>query len=206
MTINSDGSANFPGTGGSNKAYLETTTDNGGEPSFTVSFWFKTLDFTQGSFQGLFSNNSGGSGTSFSWQVDLNGSDIRLVSQQGVAITGSTAGYLTDTWYHVVVRKVATAETEFYVSQLGAGSVSLVGEDKGNGQNIGGLQFLRLGVNRADDSLAQMDMSNVKVYDDASVDLGVLLAEGPQLIPEPSSVLFLAGGLVMGGMYRRRQR
>lgn len=194
VTPNADGSAHFTGINAANSGYLETPGVAIGVPNFTVSFWFKTSTFSQGSFKGLFSNNTGGSTTDFSWQIDLTGSDIRVRSKQGAEIDSSTAGYSTDTWYHVALTKGGTGDsTKFYVTELGSGTVSLVGSDP---DNLGGLQMLRLGVNRLNDGQAEMDMSNVKVYNDVNISLDTLLAEGPQTVPEPSSTLLIGlGGL-----------
>lgn len=202
VTINPDGSAHFTGINEANSSYLETPGVAVGVPNFTVSFWFKTSIFNQGSFKGLFSNNTGGSSTAFSWQVDLTGTDIRVRSQQGATIDGGTTGYSTDTWYHVAVTKGGTGDaSKLYVSELGSGTVSLIGTDP---DNLGGLQMFRLGVNRLNDGQAEMDMANVKIYDDVNINLNTLLAEGPQTVPEPSSALLVGlGGLSFILRHRR---
>ena len=55
VTINPDGSAHFPGIEGANSAHLEVE-GPGGNPNWTVSFWWKTDNFNQGDFQGLYAS------------------------------------------------------------------------------------------------------------------------------------------------------
>lgn len=96
VSLNADGSAAFPGTGGANKAHLQVT-GPGGVPNFTVSFWMKTDNWGQGTFQGLFSNFS--SGVANSWQIDVSAGTLRVVSgNAGFGTPGvATSGLSTDT-------------------------------------------------------------------------------------------------------------
>ena len=105
-----------------------------------------------------------------------------------------------DTWYHVAVRKDTSNSAKVYITEEGAASVA---QAMSPAANPGGLQRLRLGVNRNADSLFRMDMANVLIYDDASVDLDTLLAEGPQLVPEASSLLLALLGAPL--LLRRRR-
>ncbi|NWK55064.1 PEP-CTERM sorting domain-containing protein [Verrucomicrobiaceae bacterium N1E253] len=192
--LDAEGFATFPGNDGTNEAHLEAA-GPGGASNFTVSLWVRTDDWTQGNYQGIFSNNTGGAGTDFSWQLDSSGGNIRVVSNSSVSgVTYATSNLTADKWYNFIVRKTGTA-TELWITEEGVGSAVKVAEDIDT--TPGGLQQFRLGVNRGDDSFLRMDMANVKIYDDASISLDTLLAEGPQLntIPEPSSsaLLSLAG-------------
>ncbi|SHK04827.1 PEP-CTERM protein-sorting domain-containing protein [Rubritalea squalenifaciens DSM 18772] len=197
VTTNPDGSALFPGNDGTNEAYLETL-GPGGSPTFTVSLWIKTDDWTQGSFQGIFSNNIS-SAASFSWQLDSSGGDIR-VAGTGASTSTSAAALNTDSWYHFVVRKTST-DLELYITEQGAGTANLASSVAGS---PGGLQYFRLGANRNTDSLFRMDMANVKIYTDDDVSIDSLLAEGPELIPEPStSLLFSLSSIAL--LLRRRR-
>jgi hypothetical protein len=105
-----------------------------------------------------------------------------------------------DTWYHVVVRKDTSNSAKVHITEEGAAPVNQV---MSPAANPGGLQRLRLGVNRNAGSLFRMDMANVQIYDDASVDLDTLLAEGPQLVPEASSLLLALLGAPL--LLRRRK-
>ena len=202
VIINPDGSAGFSGND-ADKSYLEAPAYGAtGVANFTVSFWWKTSSLAQGSYQGLFSNDDAGVG--FSWQLDNSGSDMRFISSGKPNLTYPESSLAADTWYHTVIRKEGGAGdnyTQVYMTAMGTGSPLLV---MNQNANPGGLNEFRLGVNRNSDSLFQMDMSNVKIYNDSTVDLGVLLAEGPQLVPEPSSIVLLSlGGLAL--LIRRKR-
>ena len=111
-------------------------------------------------------------------------------------ITESDSNLATDTWYHTVVRKSSTGDqTQFYNTEIGSGTVNLVGSQS---NNPGGIFDFRLGTNRNNDALFRFDMANVKIYNDSAADLNTLLAEGPRLVPEPGffSLLALGWGLV----------
>lgn len=199
--ITPDGAASFPGTDGVNEAHLETA-GPGGVGAFTVSFWLRTDDWTQGGFQGLFSNLDANVGGNFSWQIDSNGGTLRVVSATSgfTPLQVDATAYATDAWHHIVFRKTSSG-AEFYVTALGLSSPVLVGS---NTTNPGGLQNFRLGTNRNTDSLFRMDMANVQIYNDSTVSLGDLYAEGPMTIPEPSS-LALLGFSCLGLAFRRRR-
>ena len=201
LFITPQGAASFPGLDGGEKDYLETT-GPGGAGSFTVSFWFKTDQVSQGNFQGLFSNNTVNSPNNFSWQVDVQSGTLRLVSATTgfTPITNAEGGepqIQADVWQHVVVRKINDNGELFFGTE---GSLTSVGS---TALNPGGLQFFRLGVNRNTDSLYRMEMANVKIYTDAQISLDALNSEGPQLVPEPTSALI---GLGLGGLLLARRR
>lgn len=200
VTANPDGSAAFSG----NDGWLSAT-GPGGATDFTVSFWMRTDDWTQGNFQGLFSNEIS-SAAAFSWQIDVSGGTMRLVSATSgfAALTTDASGFAVDTWHHIVLRKSTVSgiiTTELFATEIGAAGPNSLGT---NDDNPGGLQNFRLGTNRNDDSLFRMDMANVKVYNDANATIASLFAEGPQTIPEPSSTALLGLG-TLGLMLRRRR-
>jgi hypothetical protein len=67
VTLNADGSAHFGGDE-SNPTYLEAKgLGVAAVPEFTLSFWFKTTQFNQGRYQGIFSTTPAAS-ESGSWQ------------------------------------------------------------------------------------------------------------------------------------------
>jgi len=204
------GFAHFAGNdvGVGNQAFLKTT-GPGGKPNFTVSFWFRTDSFDQGDYQGLFSNAESSTGT-YSWQIDNHGADMRLVSIAASAnpvLTYPESNLSTDTWYHAVLRKEDGAGldyTQVYITAEGEATANKV---MNQNANPGGLQFFRLGANRNGDNLFRMDMANVKIFDDSTVDLDALLAEGPSLVPEPSTFVLAALGLIgLLAVGRRRKR
>lgn len=199
-TINPDGSAAFSGSE-TNKGYLETD-GPGGLPDFTVSFWWKTNTFAQGNYQGIFSNDD--TKNNFTWQFDSSGTNMRLVSQNNTTLTYPESSLSTDTWYHTVIRKEDGAGdnyTQVYITEEGAAGPALV---MNQNANPGGIFEFRLGTIRDNSNLLNMDMANVKIYSDSDVDLDVLLAEGPQLVPEPSSALLI--GLAGLSLLIRRKR
>jgi hypothetical protein len=202
VTANIDGSAGFSGDD-STKSYLETAALGGsGVANFTVSYWFKTDSFSQGNYQGLFSTNN--SSANYSWQLDSTGSNIRLVSKGNTTLSYADSNLSVDTWYNVVIRKESGAGdnyTQVYITAEGEATPHLV---MNQDANPGGLNMFRLGVNRNTDSLFRMDMSNVKIYDDSTVDLGTLLTEGPQVVPEPSSSALLGLAALALILHRRK--
>ncbi|BCX46790.1 hypothetical protein HAHE_06980 [Haloferula helveola] len=165
----------FPGTEGADEAWVEWT-GGGGSPQFTVSFWMRSPSWSQGSFQGFYTNVEPGS---FDYQMDLNGTDFRLLSDPGVAITTPAAAFPVNTWLHVVIRKTGSG-AEWYITEVGQPSVNLIGTDP---LNLGGIQAIRFATNRNRDSFPECDIANVQVYNDDTVDLNLLLAEGPDLNP-----------------------
>ncbi|BDS08990.1 hypothetical protein NT6N_40300 [Oceaniferula spumae] len=200
--INPDGSASFPGNGAANGAHLEVV-GPGGSANFTVSLWVRTDSWSQGGFQGIFSNLNASTAGNFSWQIDVNSGTLRVVSATAnfEIISTDATGFATDTWHHIVLRKTP-AGTELFATELGdVGGPNSLGT---NDDNPGGLQNFRLGTNRNTDSFFRMDMSNVKIYDDADTPIATLFAEGPQLVPEPSSTALLGLG-VLGFVLRRRR-
>ena len=200
VTINPDGSAHFPGDEAS-PAYLDVK-GPGGKPNFIVSFWWKTDSFDQGDYQALFSNNVNTG--SYTWQLDHSGADMRLVSTGNTILTYPESNLTVGTWYHTVIRKSSTGTAaRIYITPENAASPSVV---MSGSYNPGGLQYFRLGVNRNSDKLFRMDMANVKIYDESSDALvSTLLAEGPQLVPEPSSLFLALLGLSSLAVRRKRR-
>ncbi len=194
ITTTPQGSASFPGETGADADYLELDRSGAGAGAFTVSIWFKTGTVDQGSFQGIFSNNVVNNPNNFSWQIDVNGGIVRLVSATSgfPAITNGDAGepaIIPDVWNQIVARKTGGSTADLW---LGTETTPLQSLGTAN-MNPGGLQYFRLGVNRNSDSLYEMEMANVKIYDDANVSLTDLNAEGPQLlaVPEPTTGLLV---------------
>ncbi|WP_346189793.1 LamG-like jellyroll fold domain-containing protein [Rubritalea halochordaticola] len=200
VSLNGDGSASFSGDD-NNPAWLETV-GPGGAANFTVSLWVKTDSWNQGSFQGLFANNSGGAGTLYSWQIDSNGGDIRVATQaDGAIFSTSSAGLNSSSWYNITLIKNG-ANTEFYLTEEGAGSATHIGTVAAN---PGGLQSFRLGINRNDDKLFTMDMANVKIFNSVeNVDNLVLEGAMVSSVPEPTSTA-LVGLAGLGFILRRRR-
>lgn len=203
VTISPAGAAVFPGDDApGDQDYLEV--ERGlGAGAFTVSFWFRTSQVDQGSFQGLLSNNNTNTAGNFSWQVDVHSGTLRLVSATANfgALTNGEAGeppITADTWHHVVARKTGGGGQLWFGTQ---GDLQLVGSST---ENPGGLQFYRLGVNRNSDSLYAMEMANIQVWDDDNVSLDSLNTEGPLLVPEPGAAFLSLLATVL--LFPRRRR
>ncbi len=204
LSITSEGAALFPGEGTADADYLQVDRSGAGAGQFTISMWFKTETVNQGSFQGLFSNNTANVAGNFSFQIDVNNGTLRLVSATSTfgSVTNAEAGepqIQAGIWNHVVARKTAAGGAELWLGSDG-NALELVGS---SAINPGGLQWFRLGVNRNSDSLYAMEMANVKIYDDAGVSLTDLNNEGPQLVPEPGTSLLCL--LALPGILRRRR-
>ena len=182
IVLHPDGYAMFPGTEAGEETYLDVV-GPGTANYFTLSFWFRTDDLNQGLSQGLFANNN--SSAAFSFQIHLNEGQFGVVSETGVDIQYPATNMVADTWYHVVLRKDsdATNLTELYLTALGETNAFLIGEDP---LNPGGFQRFRLGVNRGSNRLLKMDLANVKIYNDATVDIDGLLQEGPFEVLAPT--------------------
>lgn len=203
ITITPVGSAIFPGEAGGDADYLEV--ERGlGSPAFTVSVWFKPETVDQGTFQGIFSNNIANVANNFSWQIDVNNGALRFISATGgfTPITNQEAGeqqIQAGVWNHVVARKLPGNRADFWLGTEDTPLQSLGSTDL----NPGGLQWFRLGVNRNTDNLYEMEMANIKIYNDADVSLIDLNSEGPQLIPEPSTGLMALLALPLALLRRR---
>ena len=204
LTITTEGAASFPGDDGDAvEDYLQVA-GPGGVGSFTVSLWFKPPTVNQGGFQGIFSNLNVNSANNFSWQLDVNSGTLRFISATTgfTSLTNGTVGQQAiqaNEWNHVIVRKTSAGGAELWLGTEGT-ALELLGS---NATNPGGLQQFRLGVNRNSDSFYEMEMANVKIYNDASVSLTTLNSEGPQLVPEPSIGLFALLSLPI--LLRRRR-
>lgn len=204
ITVTAEGAALFPGEGTAEADYLQVDRAGAGSPQFTVSMWFRTDTINQGGFQGLFSNNVVNAANNFSWQLDVNNGVLRLISAQTGFGELSNAGpgepqIETGVWHQVVARKTAAGGGELWFGSEGT-PLQLIGS---TAVNPGGLQWFRLGVNRNSDNLYNMEMANVKIYNDANISLVDLNSEGPQLIPEPSTSLL--GLLALPMLFRRKR-
>lgn len=155
----------FASFDGATDKYLEVT-GPGGAPTFTVSMWVRTSNANQGSYKGIFSNNSGGSAVNFSWQIDNHLGIYRLNSKN----QGNTeiASPNVDQWEHIVLKKT-TAGTEFWINGVMAPPIA--------GQP-GGLQKFRIGINRGDDAAYAMDLDRVQVWNNDDPDPATLFSAG----------------------------
>ncbi|MBI1368180.1 MAG: hypothetical protein GC162_05950 [Planctomycetes bacterium] len=165
----SGGTSTFPGT---STNYLQTAAfGSASEPTFTVSLWVNASTINQGTFKGLFANNSGGASVANSWQIDSNNGAFRLVSQSGIVITGPTSGAgapVANTWQNVVLRKVSASSVEFYVDGTLVGTSSL---------NLGNLNSFRLGINRTTDNSYAANYDLVQIWD-STVSVSDIVAAG----------------------------
>ncbi|QHI67993.1 sensor histidine kinase [Tichowtungia aerotolerans] len=188
VTLNTlEGTAVFDG--GSNlNGWLET--DGPGElEAFTVSFWFRTGQVSQGSlYNGLFASNRD---VHFSknfppgkldWGLYSNRENGGALHLQVFQDKGLESDFVfqPDVWQHVLIRKRgcgASAHTELFLSPVDGvpGKPLLSGDDFDLS-----LEKIILGVNRNAHFGYRMEVANVKVFDDASVSVEDLFDEGPQ--------------------------
>lgn len=146
---------------GNNASYYENTANGAGANPFTVSVWVKATDTNQGGFKGLFSNADDPDNDDFSWQIDNNNGQFRVVSiEDNADITGPSSGDgapVANRWQNVVIKKSGdVAGVELWVDG------TLVGTNTGN---PGGLQEFRVGINRNSDNQYAGMYDKIQVYD-----------------------------------------
>ena len=208
VTLDPLGFAAFPGDP---SAYLEAIPALTDVADFTVSLWWRAETIDQGDFKGIFVNdtNSNNDGSfqfdnhngAMRWRAKENGSDTQRT-------IGEISGLSQGTWYHTVLREDSdgaggSPRLEFYVTDGAAAAVNLVGSEN---QDTGGFPVFRLGVNRNANNGYPLDMGTVKIYDDSTVNLDSLLAEGPGVIPEPGAFSLLMVGCLSLLTVRSRGR
>ncbi|MEM9173862.1 MAG: PEP-CTERM sorting domain-containing protein [Myxococcota bacterium] len=177
----SAGTALFDGDEGS-PSFLETT-GYGGSPDWSIALRIRSeTPFDQGGWQGIFSNNDA-STADYSWQVENFDGRYQFRTTGDVYDIGAPTGG----WDSIVIRKTGGNDGDIWFN--GVQVVSSFGS------NPGGLQNFRLGTNRNTNRFYAFEADFVRVYDSF---------EDPALIPEPSTALLLALGLV--GLASRRSR
>lgn len=183
ITTNGDeiGSAHFDGTGGS--SYFGANLNYSAGASFTVSFWWKTDTLDQDTSDSLMSTAPHYTGES--WQIDDNGTDIRLNGETDSSITVAQSTLSAGTWYHTaLVSDISPAGTNvtLYLTRQGLSTVQQVGTVS---DRLFYLDDLVIGGNRVGNLTYDSDIALVKVYDEAlgTVTLNALLDEGGD--PDP---------------------
>lgn len=173
----SAGFARFDGDEGS-PSYLEVA-GPGGMPTWTLSLWVRSeglLD--QGTYQGIFSNNTSAS-AGYSWQLESFNGAYQWRSSAGVFAAGAPSAL--GTWDHIVLRKIGGNDGDIWVN--GVQTVASLGA------NPGGLQNFRIGTNRNSSNFWQGDVDNVVVYDSQEDPVALFNLGAP--LPEPSSLMLL---------------
>jgi hypothetical protein len=166
-------------------AYLEVA-GPGGMPDWTLSIWVRSQgQIDQGSFQGIFSNNTS-STANWSWQLESFGGVYQWRNQAGTFVVGAPSAL--GTWDHIVLRKFGGNDGDIWMN--GAQVLASLGG------NPGGLQNFRLGTNRNTTQHWQGDVDEVEVHD-SQEDPVALFNQGAPL-PEPSG-LALLGALAAAG-------
>lgn len=182
-------SQGFATADGSNLSYHEAT-DPSDPAEWTVSLWVRTDDTTQGTFKGLFTNQTS-SGAADSWQIDSNAGIFRVRSANAnTAIDSPVSGVgspVENIWQHVVIVKDAGG-VELFIDGAGVGS------DTGN---PGDLANYRLAINRNSDNQYAGLYDTVQVYDSAE-DAQALFSLGRHKIAKTRSWVLGSGGDTSG--------
>lgn len=171
----------------------------GGMPDWTLSLWVYNFERDQGQFKGLFSNNSSSS-ADFSFQIDSHDGQYRLISRTTAPNPDFIIGDPNlNAWENIVVQKFSGTNAEVFFNGASLGTT---------GFNPGGLQDIRLGINRNSNRSFLGYLDNVQIWDDSDQDAAAIYASGPgvNVVPEPSTLLlFGAGGLGLLAFARRRR-
>ena len=174
----------------------------GGLSDWTISFWINTNQADQGTFKGIFSNNSNTG--DYTFQVDSHNGFYRLLSgtnsnDQGTGIIGVAT---ENVWEHIVVQKFSGANASLYFN----GS-----KVKDIGFNPGGLQNFRVGMNRSGGASFQGFVDNISIWNDSSQKLPEvqdLFKAGPGInaVSAPASLLLFGLGCIFAGAIRLRKK
>lgn len=176
----SGGFASFTGVE-PNAPHLELT-GFGGNPTWTIALRLRSQgSLDQGTFQGIFSNNSA-SGAAYSWQIESFNGVYQFRSQAGLHQIGAPTAL--GTWDEIVIRKLSGGDADIWYNGLQV-EASL-------GANPGGLQMFRLGTNRNTSAFWEGDLDDVRVFDTVETPAS-LFTSSP--IPEPSTASMLVLGL-----------
>jgi len=180
---------------GNNSNYLEVAPAVGGANPFTVSVWVWSDTADQGDFKGIFCNNDS-SGADYSWQLDSHSGDYRAVGKDiPTRSTPASAGV----WQNLVIRKTGGSQGNFWVDGVQVGT--------NFGDNPGGLQEFRIGINRNSDNSFSGLIDKVQIWDSLE-DAAAIYAAGPGApVPEPTTLLIwsLLAGLGVGLLSGRRR-
>ena len=176
------------------------TNDDDGNADWIVSLWFRTDDWSQGSFRGIFST-ANANGESRGWQLDSNGGAGRVVRNDG----GTNTTFLwssqpsIDEWHHLYLIKNSNSDWELYLDK------SLVVSDN---TNVGRVDEIRLGPIRNGINSLRMDMDYVQIWDgitDPNSDIDTVYAAGlAHIIPTPAALPAGLALLAALGLRRRR--
>ena len=183
------GVMSFVITGGKMRLSTPVEKPANGAP-FTVALWAKSDDPAQDDFGSLFSNGQGGTNH---FQIDSDGNgNWRLFG----GAYNTPFGPLVDTWTHLAVTWDGATTSWYHNGALVNTGATNPG---GNFDNF------RIGANRADNADGPVDaeIDDVRIYDEALDAAAIATLATP--IPEPTSLLLAALGL-LGLLCGRRRR
>jgi len=157
--------------------------------TFTLSFWLRTDVVDQNApYSGIFS--SAAPSTTTSWQLFSAGATATSQPNNDgrLALTSGTTGNRVDTsvganlhtsnvWYHIAATYNGDGVLRLTVSPEGGTLGGLI--DSHAHAAVVSLEQLVFGSNRALNQTYGMELANIRVYDDTTISLPALFAEGP---------------------------
>lgn len=179
--------------------------DDDGNSDWIVSLWFRTDDWSQGNYRGIFAtadNNNDSRG----WQIDSTGGAGRvIVNDNGTTLKFNawTSQPTIDAWHHLYLIKRSNLDWDLYLD-----GTAVIAPTTGN---VGRVDEIRLGTIRNGINSLRLDMDYVQIWDgitDPGSDLATVYSAGRShigIIPEPSSLALVLAGFALPYLWLRRR-